>query len=149
MTKHSTLTLLTPMLAPLLLAGCVNESASYVLAGNGSGNDHTLTVIVTQDYFWKKEAGLRLIAARLPECQRQFELGKVNIADLNIELFSTGEDTFLLRSGDEMWQVETQGCTRLPPPSDNVQAQPIGVFHLDGSKKLVFERAEGATASAQ
>ena len=89
------------MLAPLLLAGCVNESASYALSGNGSGNDHTLTVIVTQDYFWKKEAGLRLIASRLPECQRQFELGKVSMSDLNIELFSTGADTFLLRSGDE------------------------------------------------
>jgi hypothetical protein len=30
-----------------------------------------------------------------------------------------------------------------------VQAQPIGVFHLDRDKKLVFERAEGATASAR
>jgi hypothetical protein len=145
MTMRSTLILLTPLLAPLLLAGCVNESASYAI----NGNDHALTVIVTKDYFWKKEAGVRLIASRLPACQRQFELGQVSMADLNIELFSTGEDTFLLRSGDEMWQVETQGCTRLPPPSDNVQAQPIGVFHLDGSKKLVFERAEGATASAQ
>jgi hypothetical protein len=37
----------------------------------------------------------------------------------------------------------------LPPPSANVQAQPIGVFHLDRNKKLVFERAEGASASAQ
>jgi hypothetical protein len=145
MTMRSTLILLTPMLAPLLLTGCVNESASYAI----NGNDRTLTVIVTQDYFWNKQAGVRLIASRLPDCQRQFELGKVSTADLNIELFSTGEDTFLLRSGDAMWQVETQGCTRLPPPSDNVQAQPIGVFHLDGAKKLVFERAEGATVSAK
>ena len=136
---------LLPLLAPLLLAGCVNESASYAI----DGRDHALTVIVAQDYFWKKEAGLRLIASRLPECQRQFELGTVPTADLNLELFSTGEDSFLLRAGDEMWQVETRGCTRLLPPSENVQAQPIGVFHLDGSKKLVFERAEGATASAQ
>jgi hypothetical protein len=46
-----------------------------------------------------------------------------------------------------MWQVETGGCTQLGAPSANVEAQPIGVFHLDGSKKLVFERAEGAVAS--
>jgi hypothetical protein len=136
---------LTALLTPLLLAGCVNESASYAI----NGSDHALTVIVTQDYFWNKQAGVRLIASRLPECQRQFELGKVPMADLNVELFSTGEDTFLLRAGDAMWQVETQGCTQLPPPSDNVQAQPIGIFHLDGSKKLVFERAAGASASAQ
>jgi hypothetical protein len=92
---------------------------------------------------------VRLVAARLPECQRQFDLGRAPVADLNVELFSTGENTFLLRSGDTMWQVETGGCTQLPPPSENVQAQPIGVFHLDGSKNLVFERADGATASAR
>lgn len=133
-----------PLLLPLLLAGCVNESASYAI-----GNDHALTVLVTQDYFWSKQAAVRLVASRLPDCQRQFNLGTAPVADLNVELFSTGENTYLLRSGDEMWQVETENCTRLPAPADNVQAQPIGVFHLDGSKKLVFERAEGATASAQ
>jgi hypothetical protein len=133
------------LLLPLLLAGCVNESASYVI----DSNDHALTVFVTQDYFWSKEAGVRLVASHLPDCQRQFDLGKASMADLNIELFSTGENNFLLRSGDEMWQVETGSCTQLPPPSDNVQARPIGVFHLDGKKKLVFERAEGAVASSR
>lgn len=132
------------LLLPLLLAGCVNESASYVI----DGNDHALTVLVTQDYFWSKQAGVRLVASRLPDCQRQFDLGRAPIADLNVELFSTGDNTFLLRAGDEMWQVETGGCTKLPPPSDKVQAQPIGVFHLDGKKKLVFERAE-ASATAR
>jgi hypothetical protein len=134
-----------PLLLPLLLAGCVNESASYAI----DGNDHALTVLVTQDYFWNKQAAVRLVASRLPDCQRQFDLGKAPVGDLNVELFSTGENTFLLRSGDEMWQVETGGCTKLPAPADNVQAQPIGVFHLDGSKKLVFERAEGGSAAAQ
>lgn len=140
MTKRSLLLLL-----PLMLAGCVNETASYAI----DSNDHALTVIVTQDYFWSKEAGLRLIASRLPDCQRQFDLGKTPMADLNVELFSTGENSFLLRSGDEMWQVDTRNCTQLPPPSDNVQAQPIGVFHFGDRKKLVFERAEGAVANAQ
>jgi hypothetical protein len=131
------------LLLPLLLAGCVNETASYAI----DGSDHALTVIVTQDYFWSKQAGLRLIASRLPDCQRQFDLGKTPMADLNVELFSTGDNSFLLRAGDEMWQVDTQTCTKLPEPSENVQAQPIGVFHLDGAKKLVFERAEGAVAA--
>jgi hypothetical protein len=133
------------LLLPLLLAGCINESASYVI----DGNDHALTVLVTQDYFWSKEAGVRLVASRLPDCQRQFDLGKAPMADLNVELFSTGENTYLLRSGEEMWQVETGACTKLGPPSENVQAQPIGVFHLDGKKRLVFEPAEGASAAAR
>jgi hypothetical protein len=133
------------LLLPLLLAGCINETASYAI----DGSDHALTVIVTQDYFWSKQAGLRLIASRLPDCQRQFDLGKTLTSDLNVELFSTGDNSFLLRSGDDMWQVETQNCSKLSAPSENVQAQPIGVFHLDASKKLVFERAEGAVASSQ
>ena len=64
MTTRSLLILATP----LLLAGCVNETASYAI----DSSDHALTVIVTQDYFWSKQAGLRLIASRLPDCQRQF-----------------------------------------------------------------------------
>jgi hypothetical protein len=133
-----------PLLLPLLLAGCVNESASYAI-----GNDHALTVLVTQDYFWSKQADVRLVASRLPDCQRQFDLGKVPVSDLNVELFSTGENSYLLRSGEAMWQVETEGCTRMAAPADNVQAQPIGVFHLDASKNLVFERAEAAAAGTQ
>ena len=139
---RSPLLLLTPL---LLLAGCVNESASYAI----DSSDHALTVIVTQDYFWSKQANLAVVATRLPDCQRQFDLGKAPLTDLNVELFSTGDESFLLRSGDDMWQVETQGCTELPPPSANVQAQPIGVFHLDSKKKLVFERADGAVATSQ
>jgi hypothetical protein len=131
------------MLLPFLLSGCVNESASYQI----DSNDHALTVVVMQDYFWSKQVRLHVIASRLPDCQRQFDLGKTALADLNVELFSTGDETFLLRSGEEMWQVETQHCSELAPPAADVQAQPIGVFHLDAKKRLVFERAEGALAS--
>jgi hypothetical protein len=141
-TMRSPLLLLTPL---LLLAGCVNESASYTI----DGSDHALTVIVTQDYFWSKQVGLHVIASRLPDCQRQFDLGKTPLSDLNVELFSTGEDTFLLRSGDDMWQLETRGCSKLPEPSDNVQAQPIGVFHFDTKKHLIFEPAEGSVTASE
>ncbi|WP_296950695.1 hypothetical protein [uncultured Massilia sp.] len=134
--------LLTPL---LLLSGCVNDSTSYLI----DGSDHAITVMVTQDYFWSKQASLRVIAARLPDCQRQFDFGKTSMDDLNVELFSTGEQTFLLRAGDAMWQVETGQCTQLGDPSDDVQAQPIGVFHFDDKKHLVFEPAEGAAATAR
>jgi hypothetical protein len=139
---RSHLLLLTPLLT-LLLAGCVNDSASYRI----DSRDHALTVIVMQDYFWSKQVKLQVIASHMPDCQRQFDLGKTRLADLNLELFSTGDESFLLRSGEDMWQVETQGCTELPPPSADVQAQPIGIFHMDSKKRLVFERAEGAVAS--
>lgn len=134
------LLLLTPL---VLLSGCVNESASYLI----DGADHAVTVIVTQDYFWSKKAALRVIASRLPDCQRQFDLGKTALVDLNVELFSTGAESFLLRAGDAMWQVDTARCSQLPEPSENVEAQPVGVFHFDAKKRLVFDKADGTVAT--
>jgi hypothetical protein len=126
------------LLTPLLLAGCVNESASYYI----DGNEHALSVRAEQERFWSKQVTLRLVAARLPECQRQLVLGKVPLADLDVELFAAGENVYTLRAGDQVWQVETQGCTRLPAPAQAALGQPLGAFRLDQSgKKLVFEKA--------
>jgi hypothetical protein len=138
--------LLTVLLPAMLLAGCVNDTASYMIDNN---RDHAVIVMVSQKYFWSKQADLRVLASRLPECQRSFEFGKVALDDLNIELFSTGEESFLLRAGEDMWQIETGGCTQLGEPAADVQAQPIGVFHMNEKKNLVFEKAEGSAGAAQ
>jgi len=133
--------LLPPLLASLLLAGCVNDSSSYQI----EGNDHALTVRVMQDYFWSKNATLRLTAARMPDCQRQMELGEVSLSGLEIELFASGPNVYTLRSGEDVWQVETQGCTELEAPEANaVTGQALGSFHLDEHDKLVFEAAADA-----
>lgn len=133
--------LLAALLAPLLLAGCVNDSASYQI----EGNDHALTLRVVQDYFWSKEGTLRLTAARLPDCQRQIPLGEVPLSGLEIELFASGPNVYTLRAGEEAWQVETGSCTRLEAPeADAVTGQALGAFHLDEHGKLVFEAAEAA-----
>jgi hypothetical protein len=132
------------LLAPLLLAGCVNDTATYQI----DSNDHALTVRVVQDYFWKKEGTVRLTAARLPDCQRQMELGEVALSGLEIELFASGPNLYTLRSGKDTWQVETTGCTQLEAPEANaVTGQALGVFHLDEQGKLVFEAAEAAEPS--
>lgn len=128
--------LLPSLLAPLLLAGCVNDSASYMI----QGNEHALTVRVVQDYFWSKNATLRLIAARLPDCQRQIELGEVSLSGLEIELLASGPNLYTLRSGEDMWHVDTQDCTELEAPEANtVTGQALGNFHLNEQNKLVFE----------
>ena len=134
--------LLAPLLAPLLLAGCVNDSATYRI----DPNDHAITLRVMQDYFWSRQATLRLTAVRLPDCQRQVELGEVALSGLEIELFETSPNVYTLRSGEDTWQVETQTCSRLEAPDAKaVTGQALGVFHLDDNKKLVFEAAEAAS----
>lgn len=137
---------LAALLAPLLLAGCVNDSASYQI----EGNDHALTVRVVQDTFWNKDATLRLTAARMPDCQRQMELGEVSLSGLEIELFASGPNLYTLRAGEDVWQVETQGCTELEAPEANaVAGQALGSFHLDEHDKLVFEAATAEPAPAE
>ena len=138
--------LLPPLLASLLLAGCVNDSVSYQI----EGKEHALTVRVLQDYFWSKDATLRLTAARMPDCQRQMELGEVALSGLEIELFASGPNLYTLRSGEDVWQVETQGCTELEAPqADAVTGQSLGSFHLDEHDKLVFEEAGAGAPAAE
>ena len=138
--------LLPPLLASLLLAGCVNDSVSYQI----EGKEHALTLRVLQDYFWSKDATLRLTAARMPDCQRQMELGEVALSGLEIELFASGPNLYTLRSGEDVWQVETQGCTELEAPqADAVTGQALGSFHLDEHDKLVFEEAGAGAPAAE
>jgi hypothetical protein len=130
------------LLAPLVLAGCVNESASYYI----DGNEHALTVRAEQEYFWSKQVTLRLIASRLPDCQRQVVLGKVPANELDVELFASGDNVYTLRAGEQIWQVDTQACAQLPTPAQ-AMGTPVGEFRLGAGKKLVFEKAAANTAA--
>ena len=132
--------LLASLLAPLLLAGCVDDSATYDI----DGNQHALTVRALQEYFWSKEITLDVLASRMPDCQRRIPLGKLPMADVEIELFESGENVYTLRAGDEAWRVETATCSELEAP-EQVTGKPLGLYHLDENKKLVFENAEPET----
>jgi len=129
------------LLTPLLLAGCVDDSATYYI----DGNQHALTVRVLQEYFWKKDVTIDLLASRMPDCQRRIPLGALPMSDVEIELFQSGENVYTLRAGEQAWRVETQGCSELEAP-EQVTGQPLGLFHLDENKKLVFEKAEPESA---
>ena len=132
--------LLASLLAPLLLAGCVDDSATYYI----DGNQHALTVRALQEYFWSKEITLDVLASRMPDCQRRIPLGKLPMADVEIELFESGENVYTLRAGDEAWRVETATCSELEAP-EQVTGKPLGLYHLDEITKLVFENAEPET----
>lgn len=124
------------LLAPLLLAGCVDDSATYYI----DGNQHALTVRAVQEHFWKKDVTLDLVAARLPDCQRRITLGSLPMSDVELELFASGENIYTLRAGELSWRVETQECSEMDAP-EQVTGKPLGLFHLDENKKLVFEEA--------
>jgi hypothetical protein len=127
---------LAPLLAPLLLAGCVDGSATYYI----DGNQHALSVRATQAYFWNKDVTIDLIATRMPDCQRRIALGELPVSRLELELFASGENEYTLRAGEQAWRVETQGCSQMEAP-EQVTGQPLGLFHLDNDKKFIFEAA--------
>jgi len=127
-------------LAPLLLlTGCFTETASYAI----DNDEHTLTVRVDKETFWAKEGTLRVIMARMPDCQRQLELGSVWLSGLQVELFGNGNNVYTLRADDQAWQIETTGCTELAAPdADTVTGLPLGVFELGDDNRLTFYKPE-------
>lgn len=125
------------LMTPLLLAGCIKGSASYYIDGT---NAHAVTVRAEQEYFWSDAITLTLVASNMPECQRVFPLARVPEQDVAVELFASGENVFTVRSGAEIVQVETAGCTQLALPAEGVSGEAIGTFKLD-DKKMGFEKA--------
>lgn len=128
------------LLAPLVLTACIKDSASHYI----DGNEHTLSVRVAQDYFWKKTVGVTVVAARWPDCQRQFDFGELPESEMELELFAAGDNVFSLRAGQRLWQIETQNCTLLPTPAPEALGQPVGVFRMNEGGKFVLEKAAAA-----
>lgn len=134
------------LLTPLLLAGCVKQSASYYVS---DARDHAITVRAEQEYFWDKNITLTLIVARFPDCQRAIPMNKVALDDVVVELFSNGDNVYSIRSGDETKQVEMQDCTQLADPPQNALGEPVSIFRIGEHKeRMDVEMLKPATAPA-
>lgn len=129
---------------PLLLTACVNDSATYYVDGT---NQHTLSVRRQQDYFWNDNSRITLVATRMPECQRQIPLGEMLRDEVDIEVFAGGDLQWSLRSGDQVWQVQTQSCALIGETGPAAGTK-VGAFKVDADNKLVFEEAPKVPGSA-
>jgi hypothetical protein len=132
------------ILIPLLLAGCIKQSASYYVS---DARDHAITVRAEQEYFWDDNITLTVVSSHFPECQRAMPMTKAPKGDLAVELFSKGEGVFTLRAGSEIVQIDTQNCTQLPDPAPNALGEGVGVFSLGTGEKMDFSLAAPAAAS--
>lgn len=124
---------LVVLLSLPILAACVDDAASYQIAGP----DHALTLIREQRWFWDKQAALSVTAARLPECQRRHPLQPANLDGFKLEVWQTGSNTFVLKQGKRLYLLETQTCEGFrqldeePPGGLGVNA---GVFREEDGK---------------
>lgn len=125
------------VLMSILLAGCVDDSASYLI----DGNNHALTLRRQQQYFWKDEASVTLLASRMPDCQRLHPLASIGpTATIKMEVFQSADDTWNIRMGNQLWQIETQTCNTLTELQNDPNADlgtPVGSFSVQNGK-LVF-----------
>jgi len=139
--RHAAMRKILFAMLPLLLTGCARDSATYYTDSTGN---HTLSLRRQQDYFWNDNARVILVAARMPDCQRQIPLGEMIVDEVDVEVFSSPDNFWSLRSGDQVWQVETQSCA-LVSETGPATGTKVGQFKVvDG--KLVFEPAVAPAA---
>jgi hypothetical protein len=100
----SPLKLLPLLLFPLLVA-CSDERAVFPI----NGSDHTLTLIRETGFFWEKTAKYSVVAARMPDCMRRHKMGPAGV-ESRIEVYSPGNNAWILKQGARMYVVETRTC---------------------------------------
>ncbi|MDO9598760.1 MAG: hypothetical protein Q7J47_13655 [Azoarcus sp.] len=123
-----------------LLAACENSAVAYSI----EGNQHALTLIREQPYFWDDEVRQFIVAARLPHCQRKVSIHPGRTAMTEIEVFQAGDQMWALHQGPRWYLASTEECR--VQDWDNAAGTPpgplVGRFQLkDGS--AVFTVAAG------
>jgi hypothetical protein len=132
------------LLLPLLLAGCVQGTASYM----ADGADHAISLRAEQEYFWKDAVALKLVVSNLPDCQRQFPMTTVDTNGIEVELYGAGDGVYSMRVGAQVMRVDMASCNRLTEPTAQELGQRVGTFRIGANKKLVFEQAPDAPQPA-
>lgn len=122
----------------VLLAGCVSDSASYLI----EGRDHSLTLLREQAYFWSGEWDLELMTTHQPECMRRHKLKPVPMGDFKAELFRSLEGGYILKQGGNWYIADTQKC-RL----QQYQAPPIEPGDLLGAFEVKDDRLQFVEAA--
>ncbi len=120
-------TLLACAATAMLLAGCGNDSTSYLI----DGADRSLTLSRVQPYFWSSAWDLSLVTTGLPDCMRRHRLKPAGMDGFKVELFRTPDDRYLLKQGGNWYVTETRTC-RLQqfqtPPAE--PGERLGAFEL-------------------
>ena len=132
------------VLLPFLVA-CSDLRATFEIKGSA----HALTLIRVQGWFWEKTAKYSIVAARMPDCMRRHSMSTAAL-NARVEVYSPGNDAWILKQGEQMYVVETRTCegfAKLDKMPDSGIGTPMGVFEMR-KDTLVFTPAVNAAASA-
>jgi hypothetical protein len=125
-------------LAVLLLAGCVNDSASYLIEGN---QEH-ITLVRSQDWFWQDTVTLSVTVTRMPECRGGMAVKDVPrraAMDLYWAPTAYAEPLYILHAGTGYYAISTAGCRVQPfKQTPGNPGPPVGSFReQDGKFRFV------------
>lgn len=126
------------VLLPLLVA-CSDQRATFEI----SGSAHSLSLIRVTGMPWASQANYAIVASRMPDCQRRHALPEAALAT-KVEVFSPGNDAWILRQNGHMFVVETRTCegfARLDQEPDTGLGELMGAFEMRGDA-LVFSSAK-------
>lgn len=124
------------------LAGCQNDGASYMIAGD---KDHSISLLREQRYPWSDEMTQRVVVARYPECQRRFEIVPGSTQGKRLDLYEIGPRLYVLRQDQVWYAVGTEKCAieKFDEAPSPVPGTLLGSFRLGDEKLKFFPEAEG------
>jgi hypothetical protein len=96
---------LIPLLLLPLLAACTDDRATFEIDGGA----HSLSLIRITDTPWASAAEYSVVASRMPDCTRRHAMASAGL-NAKVEVFSPGNDAWILRLGRRMYVVETRTC---------------------------------------
>lgn len=96
--------------AATLLAGCENDAASYQI----DGKEHALVFMRDQRYFWSDNTDLRVVVARLPDCQRRYDLKPAPLPKAQMSVYEVAPTQYQLQQGQYWYVADTSTCALQP-----------------------------------
>lgn len=132
------------MVLAVFVSGCENAAAPFIV----DDQDHAISLIREQRYFWDDEVEQALVVSRLPRCQRRFPILPGRADSVVIEVFEAGDRLWALRQGRSWYLVSTEKCLVQPwaEPTDTPPGREVGSFtRKDG--ELAFVPAAGSPAA--
>ena len=117
---------LLPFLLLPALAACSDDRAAFQI----TDSDHALTLIRVQRIPGSKSAVYSIVAARMPDCMRRHKMGTASML-VKTEVYSPGNDAWILKQGARMYVVETRTCegfAKLEAEPEGGMGPLLGVF---------------------
>ena len=132
---------LTPFLSVLalpLLVACSDQRATFEIKGSA----HALSLIRVTGMPWENKAKYTVVAARMPDCMRRHPMSEAGM-NAKVELYSPGNDAWILKQNGSMYVVETRTCegfAKLDKVPDEGMGVLVGTFEMRNDN-LVFVAA--------